>query len=120
MAIVIIMPDGLPYDPAIHDAKPTPMEAPGSAPNPVPSATEEPTPAPDQSTALVVAAGAGVDPTPEPELMRLSPSIAKVLLARSPLHAWDEHRLGGGAERESSDTMDVGKVCEKLLLGTGP
>lgn len=55
-----------------------------------------------------------------PEVMRLSPSIAKVLIDKSPLHAWDAHRLGGGAERDPSDAQTVGKICEKLLLGVGP
>lgn len=56
----------------------------------------------------------------EKPVMRLSPWLAKILLAKSPLHAWDAHYLGGGAESEQTDAQTTGQVCEKLLLGTGP
>lgn len=51
------------------------------------------------------------------EIARLSPSIAKTLLNRSPLHAWAEHRLLGGKQRESSKEMDQGKLIEAILFG---
>lgn len=53
---------------------------------------------------------------PTPELPRLSPSIAKIMIERSPLHAWQAHRLlGGGTGKESTDAQNVGKVLEALV-----
>ncbi len=51
---------------------------------------------------------------------RLSPSTAKVLLSRSPLHAWTQHRLGGAEETEDTDAKDQGSILDRLLLGAGP
>lgn len=51
---------------------------------------------------------------------RLSPSTAKVLLSRSPLHAFTQHRLGGGEESEDSDEKEQGRVLDRLLFGVGP
>lgn len=128
MPITIIMANGEIYDPAVHftaEATPEPMiEASDSTAAethvdvPQTPAAEETEPPPPATVSAQEPSGGGEGGSSEP--MRLSPTIAKVLLARSPLHAWDEHRLGGGAERESSSEMDVGKVCEKLLLGVGP
>lgn len=57
------------------------------------------------------------DPAPAPSL---SSSIAKVLIGKSPLHAWTSHpRLGGSIEAESSEEMDFGELGHKLLLGKG-
>lgn len=51
-----------------------------------------------------------------PEVPRLSPSIAKIMVNRSPLHAWQAHRLlGGGTGGESTDAQNVGKVLEALV-----
>ncbi len=51
-----------------------------------------------------------------PEIPRLSPSIAKILINRSPLHAWQAHRLlGGGTDGESTAAQNVGKVLEALV-----
>ena len=51
-----------------------------------------------------------------PEIPRLSPSIAKILINRSPLHAWQAHRLlGGGAAGESTAAQNIGKVLEALV-----
>ena len=52
---------------------------------------------------------------PEKEIVRLSPSIAKVLLEKSPLHAWQAHRLLGGGKSKSSKAMDLGKLIEHSL-----
>lgn len=54
------------------------------------------------------------------EPMRLSPSIASVLLKRSPLHAWQRHRLGGGEQGEQTDATRRGKLIDAMLLGSGP
>lgn len=51
------------------------------------------------------------------ETPRLSPSIAKTLLNRSPLHAWAEHRLLGNKPREASAEMQEGRLLEALLYG---
>lgn len=48
---------------------------------------------------------------------RLSQSIAKTLLDKSPLHAWTEHRLLGGVKSEPSDAMVEGTVFEALIVG---
>lgn len=49
----------------------------------------------------------------------LSNSIAKVLLDKSPAHAYARHpRLGG--QRKESALFDAGKLAHKLLLGEGP
>ena len=53
----------------------------------------------------------------EQEIMRLSPSIARVLLARSPLHAWTQHRLGGNIKKEASEDMNEGRLIEAILYG---
>lgn len=49
------------------------------------------------------------------EVIRLSPSIAKTLLQRSPLHAFDEHRLLGGNRKGATKVMDEGKLIENIL-----
>jgi len=54
------------------------------------------------------------------EVPRLSPSCAKVLLSKSPLHAWTQHRLGGDEKSEDTDDKDQGKLLDRLLLGVGP
>lgn len=54
------------------------------------------------------------------EVPRLSPSTAKILLRRSPLHAWTAHRLGGGERDEPTDAMRRGNVLDRMLLGVGP
>ena len=59
------------------------------------------------------------DPCPEPSL---SNSIASVLLARSPLHAWHAHpRLNPNPEpsRDVTSAMDFGSALHKRLLGRG-
>jgi len=52
--------------------------------------------------------------------MRLSPSIASILLRRSPLHAWQRHRLGGAEEGEQTDATRRGRLIDAMLLGSGP
>lgn len=51
----------------------------------------------------------------------LSCSLAKVLIAKSPLHAWTAHpRLGGkDAEHESTPEQELGSASHKLNLGKG-
>jgi hypothetical protein len=57
------------------------------------------------------------DPCPMPSL---SQSLAKILLDRSPLHAWHNHpRLNPAFERDEATKFDVGNVAHKLLLGRG-
>ncbi len=51
---------------------------------------------------------------------RLSPSIAKVLLERSPRVAWAQHRLGGNKRGPDTAAMNEGRLIERLLLGVGP
>ena len=50
---------------------------------------------------------------------RLTYSIAKLLLAKSPLHAWYNHPLLGGHKLTPSKTMDLGSIGHDLLLGGG-
>lgn len=56
------------------------------------------------------------DPCATPSL---SASIAKLLVDRSPRHAWAAHPRLGGLARESSDSMDSGTLIHRLLLGAG-
>jgi hypothetical protein len=51
------------------------------------------------------------------EIMALSPSIAHILLTRSPWHAWQHHRLGGGMKSKPTDATRRGNLFETLLLG---
>ncbi len=52
------------------------------------------------------------------ETVRLSPSIAKVLLDKSPKHAHAAHRLLGNAERaEPSSAVMLGKAVDALAFG---
>lgn len=53
------------------------------------------------------------------EAPSLSSSLAKVLLSRSPLHAWHTHPRLGHGEREDKDTYDRGHLLHKLVLGKG-
>jgi len=53
-------------------------------------------------------------------VMRLSPSTAKILLRKSPLIAWTRHRMGGDVETEDTDSMLRGKILDRMLLGVGP
>lgn len=50
---------------------------------------------------------------------RLSYSIAKILLAKSPLHAWDAHPLFGNNGITPTKAMDTGSIGHDLLLGGG-
>lgn len=53
------------------------------------------------------------------ETPSLSPSIAKVLLDASPLHAWQRHPRLGGTPREATATFDHGHLVHALVLGRG-
>jgi hypothetical protein len=57
------------------------------------------------------------DPAPKPSL---SSSLAKLLLDRSPLHAWTASpRLNPAWEPEVSDVFDVGRAAHRAVLGRG-
>lgn len=57
------------------------------------------------------------DPCPEPSLTQ---SIAKVLIERSPLHAWHEHpRLNPDFVADEETKFDLGNTAHALLLGRG-
>jgi len=57
------------------------------------------------------------DPCPMPSLTQ---SIAKILIERSPLHAWHAHpRLNPNFEPDDSTKFDIGNVAHHLLLGRG-
>lgn len=57
------------------------------------------------------------DPAPEPSLNQ---STAKILLERSPRHAWHQHpRLNPQHSREEDSKYDIGNVGHRLLLGKG-
>lgn len=47
----------------------------------------------------------------------LSASIAKLVVNRSPAHAWSAHPKGGRFRGESSDSMNTGTLLDSLLLG---
>jgi hypothetical protein len=49
----------------------------------------------------------------------LNYSTAKVILARSPLHAWIEHPRGGGQTRPAKKQMDFGSILHSILLSKG-
>lgn len=57
------------------------------------------------------------DCAPEPSL---SSSIARTLLAQSPLHAYHRHpRLGGATDDAPDRQREIGTAAHKLLLGRG-
>lgn len=57
------------------------------------------------------------DPCPEPSL---SSTIAKTLLAQSPLHAWTANsRLNPNWEPKDSKTFDIGRAAHRAVLGAG-
>lgn len=57
------------------------------------------------------------DPTPTPSLTQ---SLAKILIAQSPLHAWYAHpRLNPDYRHDDDRKFDVGNVAHKLMIGRG-
>lgn len=57
------------------------------------------------------------DPCPRPSLTQ---SVAKLLLDRSPGHAWQEHpRLNPNYEDDDEKKFDIGNVAHSLLIGRG-
>lgn len=57
------------------------------------------------------------DPCPEPSL---SSSLAKVILAQSPLHAWTQSpRLNPEWEPTEKKTFDIGRAAHRAVLGKG-
>ena len=61
----------------------------------------------------VKAADYHADPVLEPSL---SSSIAKVLIDKSPLHAWTYHARLGNLDRKSSTNLDLGSAAHKVIL----
>lgn len=57
------------------------------------------------------------DPCPEPSLNQ---TTAKILLERSPRHAWHQHpRLNPDFHRDENPKFDLGNVAHRILLGRG-
>jgi hypothetical protein len=57
------------------------------------------------------------DPAPAPSLTQ---SVAKILLEKSPLHAWCAHpRLNPDYRRDDDTKFDVGNIAHALLIGRG-
>lgn len=57
------------------------------------------------------------DPCPDASLTQ---SIAKLLIERSPAHAWTAHpRLNPNYQSEESTSFDLGTTCHRLLLHAG-
>jgi hypothetical protein len=109
-----------PFDEAYVAAKATQERT----PEPKKSAKKSETPS---ASTLVLVSEAGeydldddsyhADPCPEPSL---SSSIAKVLINRSPWHAWASHpRLNPDYEPDESARFDLGSAFHKLILGEG-
>jgi hypothetical protein len=65
----------------------------------------------------MTAADYHADPCPNPSLTQ---SVAKVLLQRSPLHAWHAHpRLNPDYQHDDATKFDIGNIAHKMLLGRG-
>lgn len=57
------------------------------------------------------------DPAPKPSL---SSTLARLLVNRSPLHAWTASaRLNPNHQARNSDAFDVGRIAHAMLLGKG-
>lgn len=57
------------------------------------------------------------DPCPAPSLTQ---SVAKILLEKSPLHAWHAHpRLNPDYHHDDATKYDVGNIAHKLIIGRG-
>lgn len=57
------------------------------------------------------------DPAPQPSL---SSSLARLILNRSPLHAWTAHpRLNPAWEPTEKKTFDIGRAAHRAVLGAG-
>lgn len=57
------------------------------------------------------------DPAPEPSLTQ---SLCKIILARSPLHAWYAHpRLNPDFRHDDDTKYDVGTIAHALMIGRG-
>lgn len=56
------------------------------------------------------------DPCAKPSLNQ---SVAKILMEKSPLHAYMAHPRLGGLRREATKAMDIGTLAHKFLLGEG-
>jgi len=49
----------------------------------------------------------------------LSYSVAKILLEKSPLHAWQIHPKLGGLKKQPTPAMELGTLVHKFMLGEG-
>jgi hypothetical protein len=57
------------------------------------------------------------DPCPQPSLTQ---SLVKILIEKSPLHAWHAHpRLNPDYQHDDDTKFDVGNIAHKLLLARG-
>jgi hypothetical protein len=56
------------------------------------------------------------DGTPAPAPIRLSPSDAKIIITRTPLHCWANKRQLGGLRSEGTDATEDGKILEALIF----
>jgi len=57
------------------------------------------------------------DPAPEPSLTQ---SIAKILIERSPLHAWTAHsKLNPDYQHDDDKKYDIGNVAHSIMIGRG-
>lgn len=57
------------------------------------------------------------DPCPAPSLTQ---SVAKILLEKSPLHAWHAHpRLNPDYHHDDDRKFDIGNIAHKLMIGRG-
>lgn len=57
------------------------------------------------------------DPAPQPSL---SSTLARLILAKSPLHAWTAHpRLNPAWEPTEKKTFDIGRAAHRAVLGRG-
>lgn len=65
----------------------------------------------------IAAADYHADPCPAPSFTQ---SIGKILLAKSPLHAWHAHpRLNPDYQHDDDTKFDIGNIAHKTLLGRG-
>lgn len=70
-----------------------------------------------QGVHLIPEAVYHADPAPQPSL---SSTLARLILAKSPLHAWTAHpRLNPAWEPVDKKTFDIGRACHRAVLGRG-
>lgn len=57
---------------------------------------------------------------PKDDIIRLSPSDASILCAKTPLHCWQNKRQLGGGTKKETDALTDGKILETLIMGQSP